>query len=164
MEDHICLGVGCKECLVLGINNGKKSRLKKTTKTLKNNSKNQERAIAKDYVKAGFEKARRVPGSGAFANLPADVDPGELLLLEAKMTRTGRMIIDPEWLSKTERQAKEMGRPFYALHTWVADESHPFEKWVTIREDYFFELLRRLNAAERELAGDSHEMPSRGVS
>lgn len=149
MTHEFCLGAGCKECASesRGIIKEKKPP---RTKQLRNNSKAQERAIANDYQTAGFTKARRVPGSGAFASLPADVDAGELLLLECKMTRTGRMIIDPAWLAKVEGQAKQMGRPFYALHAWVADKTHPFDKWVCIREDQFFEILRRLNEAEKE--------------
>lgn len=143
-EHEGCLGPSCKCHSLI-------SKPEKGTKNYRNNSKAQERAIAKDYVKAGFPKAHRVPGSGAFVNLPADVDTDSLLLLECKMTRTGKMTLQPAWLEKTEQQAKKMGRPFYALHAWVADKTHPFDKWICIREDYFFELLRRLNEAEGQL-------------
>jgi Holliday junction resolvase len=117
-----------------------------STTARKNRSKAQEREVAKEYVKAGFENARRVPGSGAFATLPGDVDPGRLFLAECKETRRGRLTIDPEWLDKVESQSKSMGRPWYALHTWIGSETSRYRKTVTISEDFFYELLKEYHA------------------
>lgn len=152
-EPHDCVGRLCRDLVKEGTI-GK--RLKNTTKTRNNNSKNQERNLSKRYQDVGFEKARRVPGSGSISILPGDVDPGEWFMGEAKMTRTGKLTIQPTWIRKIAEQAKQMGRPWWVLHTWTAEGLDQFTKCVTLSEDTFYELLRRLKAAEAEL-GDQHD-------
>lgn len=111
-------------------------------KTLKNRSEQQERDIAKSYVAAGFPKARRQAMSGAMRVLPGDVDPGSLFLVEAKQTRTGRIVIDPGWLEQVEKQSRDLGRAgFYALHAWVAKGSDNYKKVVVVSEPLWLVII-----------------------
>lgn len=145
---HSC-SPGCK----CHINSGRIKEAKQPrTKRLRNNSKAQEREIAKSYKEAGFEKARRVPGSGAFSTLPGDIDPQELLLAEAKETRTGKLTLNPDWVDKIENQARQMGRPWWAVHLWVAEDQSRYRKNVVISEEFFFSLLRRIKELENEMS------------
>lgn len=111
-------------------------------KALKNRSEQQERDIAKSYQAAGFPKARRQAMSGAMRVLPGDVDPGSLLLVEAKQTRTGRMVIDPGWLEQVEKQSSDLGRAgFYALHSWVAKGTDHYKKVVIVSEPLWLVIV-----------------------
>lgn len=121
------------------------TKLKNDTRSRKNRSKNQERELARSARLAGFSTAKRVPGSGALAGLPADVDYGEWFLGEAKETRTGRLTIDPEWIKKISNQARQVGRPWWVLHAWVGGETGPYNKVVIMDEKHFFGLMRQLN-------------------
>lgn len=143
VDDHICLGPGCK-CHIKGIIKEKKPP---RTKQLRNNSKAQERHIAKLFKTAGFEQSRRVPGSGSMAILPGDID-SDWFLGEAKMTRTGRMVIVPLWIRKIRKQAQQMGKRWWVLHTWTAEGNDQFEKLVTLDESTFFEILAQAKANE----------------
>jgi Holliday junction resolvase len=148
MEHEGCLGPLCKECLVDNLGKIKEPRQRKN---IRNASKEQERNLSKRFKAAGFEESRRVPGSGNLAILPGDVDAGEWFLGEAKETRTGKQIIDPDWYDKIEAQAKRMGRPWWVLFTWVGTETSRYRKVVSMSEDTFFALIERLRAAESEL-------------
>lgn len=118
-------------------------------KALKNRSKEQEREIAKDYKAAGFPNAKRQVMSGAIHYLKGDVDPGKLLLVEAKMSRSGRIIINPEWLEKVEQESKDLGRAgFYALHSWVAAGSDNYKRAVIVSEPLWYAILSKWNDAE----------------
>lgn len=123
-------------------------RPKNETKARKDRSKHQERELARCYERSGFAKAKRVPGSGALAGLPADVDPGEWFLAEAKETRTGKLTLNPEWIRKIAAQAKQMGRPWWAVHCWVGQETGPYSKVVILDHDHFFELMRLFQDAQ----------------
>jgi hypothetical protein len=135
----------CKECLIEGIQEKKQAKKRVPIKALKNRSRDQELNIAKDYKKVGFLNARRVPMSGAISTMPADVDPGELLLVEAKLTRTGQLVIKTDWLAQVRRQAFDMGRRgYYALHAWVAKGDENYHKVVIVDEDLWFNILSQL--------------------
>jgi len=121
------------------------------TRRIRSNSQNQERAIAESFKEIGFKNSRRQPGSGAFNMILGDVDPGELLLAEAKQTRSGQLTIKHDWIVKIEAQAKQMNRPWWALHTWVAKGESNFRKSVVISEEFFFYILKRMKDAEAEL-------------
>lgn len=143
---HDNLSTNCRQCQIEEMQAKKQAKIRTPIRSLKNRSKHQERLIAKDYVKAGFPKAKRQAMSGAIAILPADVDPGSLLLVEAKQTRTGRMIIDPDWLEHVEKQSKDMGRAgFYALHSWISKDMDNYKKVVVVSEPLWFALLSRWN-------------------
>lgn len=137
----------CRECQLEGMHEKKKGRRSGVPiKALKNRSEQQERDIAKGYVAAGFPKARRQAMSGAMRVLPGDVDPGKLLLVEAKQTRTGRMIIDPGWLLQVEKQSRDLGRAgFYALHSWVAEGTDNYKKVVIVSEPLWLAILGKWN-------------------
>jgi hypothetical protein len=139
----------CKECLLEVIQAKKQAKKRVPIKALKNRSRDQELNIGKDYKKAGFLKARRVPMSGAISTMPADVDPGELLLVEAKLTRTGQLIIKTDWLAQVRRQSFNMGRRgYYALHAWVAQGDENYHKVVVVDEDLWFNILAQLKREE----------------
>src|ERR1700694_1663271 len=115
-------------------------------KSLKQRSEQQERDIAKGYREVGFPHAKRQAMSGALRVLPGDVNPGSLLLVEAKETRTGRMIIDPAWLEQVEQQSRDIGRAgFYALHSWVAKGNNNYKKVVVVSEPLWFAILAKWN-------------------
>lgn len=123
-------------------------RPKNDTKHKRERSQDQERELSRSYRVAGFPQARRVPGSGALAGLPADVDPGSWFLGEAKQTRQGRLTIDPEWVDKIRDQSARIGRPWWVLHAWVAGDNTNFRKLVILDEQHFFEIIKRLKAYE----------------
>lgn len=132
----------CKECYVDGIQTKKQAKSRVPIKKLKNRSRDQELMIAKGYQKSGFPRAKRQAMSGALAILPGDVDPGDLLMVEAKLTRAGQLVIKSEWLAQIQRQAREMGRAgFYALHAWIAKGSEHYNKVVILDEELFFTVL-----------------------
>lgn len=117
----------------------------------KQRSQAQERDIADKYKDAGFKKARRQPSSGALheALLFADVDPGERWLVEAKQSRSGKLVLEPGWLRKVTEEAAKLGRrPL--LHAAVAlDEGH-FERWVAMPEEDWFNILKELKDLDEE--------------
>lgn len=114
----------------------------------KERSQAQERELARSYREAGCEKAKRIAGSGSWGEVVADVDPGEWFLVEAKETRTGKITIDPGWITKVSTQAKQMARPWWALHVWIGEETGPYKKAVVLDEKHFFDLVKRLNDKE----------------
>ena len=120
-------------------------------KALKNRSEQQERLIAKGYVVAGFPKARRQAMSGAMRVLPGDVDPMKLLLVEAKQTRQGRIVIDPQWLLQVRQQSRDLGRAgFYALHSWLAEGDKNYLKVVIVDEALWFAVLKNWNEENKD--------------
>lgn len=132
----------CKECQVEAMQAKKQAKKRTPIKALKNRSRDQENKVADGYKSVGFRHAKRQAMSGALQVLPGDVDPGELLLVECKETRTGRMVIDPEWLAQVMRQSQNMGRSgWYALHSWVADGSKNYHKVVVVDEDLWYSVL-----------------------
>lgn len=118
------------------------------TQHKKQRSKAQERGIARSYGIAGFKTAKRIPGSGAFQGLKGDVDPGEWFLGECKQTRGGRLVIDPRWYDKIEYEARNLGRPWWAVHAWIGDETSNYRRVVILNEPHFFELIRQLKGYE----------------
>ena len=116
----------------------------------KQRSQSQERHLGKEYLAAGFPKSRRVPMSGAVASMPADVDPGALVLVEAKQTRTGKMTFDPKWLLQVREQASRDGREGVA-HCWFAEHTGDYGKVVVIPEEFWFKLLKQFRFMEKEL-------------
>jgi hypothetical protein len=137
----------CKECLMMEMQARASVRKGTPIKKLKNRSEQQERTVAKSYVAAGFPKARRQAMSGAMRVLPGDVDPGTLFLVECKMTRQGKMIIDPDWLEHVEQQSRDLGRAgFYALHSWIAKGSDNYKKVVVVSEPLWLAILSKWNA------------------
>src|SRR6266704_1591530 len=126
---------------------GQKKREKeiilKDVKHNKQRSQTEERKIASEYKDAGFAKARRQPMSGALhgAALLADVDPGSLFLVEAKMSRSGKLVLETDWLKKIKEEAKSQNRrPL--LHGAVAMDEGQYERWVSMPEDDWFKLLK----------------------
>ncbi|SRR5258708_34666346 len=117
----------------------------------KERSQAQERELARSYQRIGFPQARRVPGSGAIASLPGDVDVEDLLLVEAKESRRGTLTINPDWIGKIRYQARNAGKKWYCLHAWVAKETGNYEKVVVVGEDVWLNLIAQLKVLqERE--------------
>jgi hypothetical protein len=72
-----------------------------------------------------------------------------LLLVEAKQTRTGQLIIKPDWLAQVRKQATNIGRRgYYALHAWVAKGDEHYHKVVIVDEDLWFAILSQLKREE----------------
>lgn len=115
-------------------------------------SQAQERDIAKDYKDAGFTKARRVPMSGALheAALIADVDPGERYLIEAKQSRSGKLVLETTWLKKIKAEAASQNRK-PLLHAAVALGEGQYERWVAMPESDWFQLLKEMKETANEL-------------
>ncbi len=133
---------------------GKKNRERLISRDVKHNkqrSQAQERDIAKDYKDAGFEKARRVPMSGALheAALLADVDPGEKYLVEAKQTRSGKLVLENVWLKKIKAEAASQNRK-PLLHAAIALDEGQYERWVAMPEEDWFGLLKEHKDLEEE--------------
>ena len=114
----------------------------------KERSQTQERQLARSYRESGFEKAKRIAGSGSWGEVIADVDPGEWLLVEAKETSTGKLTLNSDWIKKISYQAKKMGRRWWTVHCWIGEETGPYEKVVVLDEKHFFELMKLLHAKE----------------
>jgi hypothetical protein len=127
-----------------------KRRPRNDPKARKDRSKAQERGISGSYRSAGFTQSRRIPGSGAFEGLKGDVDSGSWFLAECKQTRGGRLTIDPHWYDKIEREARDLGRPWWVLHAWVGNETSNYRRVVILDEDHFFQLIKRLKDYEQE--------------
>jgi hypothetical protein len=138
----------CKECLIEGFRVEKQAKKGTPIKALKNRSRDQEMKVSKDYKEAGFPKSKRQTMSGAISYLPGDVDPGELLLVECKLTRAGQLVIKTDWLAQIQKQARDMGRHWYALHAWVAGESEHYNKVVIVDEGLWFKVLKDYKDAE----------------
>lgn len=117
----------------------------------KQRSQAQEREIAKDYRDAGFERARRVPMSGALheAALLADIDPGEKYLVEAKQTRSGKLVLQNTWLKKIKAEAASQNRK-PLLHAAIALDEGQYERWVCMPEEDWFSLLKETKDMEEE--------------
>lgn len=141
---HTHAGVGQKKQI-------NEDMIKKDVGHNKQRSQAQERNIAKGYKDAGFDKARRQPSSGALheALLFADVDPGERWLVEAKQTRSGKLVLETEWLKKiTEESASQGRKPL--LHAAVALDEGQYERWVAMPESDWFDLIKELNDLDEE--------------
>lgn len=138
----------CRDCQIEAIQ-AKKQFKRGPIKALKNRSRAQELEIGKEYRAAGFKKARKVPFSGAITDLKGDVDPGELFLAEAKLTRTGQLVIETKWLEKIRQEALDKGRNgWYALHAWIANGNEHYHKVVVVDEELFYKLLQGYKYAE----------------
>lgn len=125
--------------------------ISKDVKHNKQRSQAQERDIAGKYKDAGFHKARRQPSSGALheALLFADIDPGERFLVEAKQSRSGKLVLEPEWLRKIKAEAASQNRrPL--LHAAVAIDEGQYERWVALPEEDWFNLIKELKDLEEE--------------
>lgn len=154
-SDQLCLhGFDadlCRECQVEAMQARKQAKKPTSIKSLKNRSKDQEREVAKSYQKAGFPHARRIPMSGAIQHWKGDVDPGELLLVECKQTRSGKLVIEPDWLAQVQKQSKDIGRAgFYALHGWVAKDTEQYHKIVVLPEELWLAILGEWMGREEE--------------
>lgn len=142
----------CRQCQIEAMHDKKQAKRGTPIKALKNRSEQQERLIAKGYVVAGFPKARRQIMSGAISTLKGDVDPGSLLLVEAKQTRSGKLVIDPDWLEKVEKESKDLGRAgFYALHGWVSKNMDNYKRVVVVSEPLWFAILSKWNEESPEI-------------
>jgi hypothetical protein len=89
--------------------------------------------------------------SGALheALLFADVDPGERYLVEAKMTRSGKLVLETEWLKKITAEAASQNRK-PLLHAAIALDEGQYERWVSMPESDWFELLKQTKELEAE--------------
>ncbi len=144
-----CIQENCKHRQVAKLEERRQeSKLKTDPKHNKARSQNQERNIAKEYQKAGFEKSRRVPMSGAIVGLKGDIS-SDLFLAEAKMTRGGRLVVDPSWIQKIQQEAQDVGKQ-WVLHAWAAGKEDNFTKVVILNEEYFFKLIAQLKAFQDE--------------
>lgn len=125
--------------------------ISKDVKHNKQRSQAQERDLAKDYKDAGFNKARRVPMSGALheALLLADVDPGEKYLVEAKQTRSGKLVLETAWVKKIKAEAASQNRK-PLLHAAIALDEGQYERWVSMPEEDWFQLLKEYKALDNE--------------
>ena len=137
--------VGSSEHVYLFPKPTRKPKLKNDTRARKQRSKHQERELARSYRLAGFPKAHRQDLSGSLRDKPGDIDPGDYLLAEAKETRQGRLVLDPEWISKIRIQAKSLSRPWYALHAWVGREIGDYYTVAIVDEKHFFQLIKKEN-------------------
>jgi hypothetical protein len=139
--------------LANGRNRNKIDMIKKDPKHNRQRSQAQERSVTDEYKDIGY-KARKVPGSGAFhdAMLLADVDVENLLLVEAKETRTGKMTIDPEWVGKVRAEAHALGKRFWAIHAWVAEGEKNYDKLVIMDQITWMTLLAERKDMEKENA------------
>jgi Holliday junction resolvase len=130
---------------------GHRNRIARDVKHNKQRSQSEERKINTEYKAAGFDKSRRVPMSGALheALLFADVDPGERYLVEAKMTRSGKLVLETEWLKKITAEAASQNRK-PLLHAAIALDEGQYERWVSMPESDWFELLKQTKELEAE--------------
>lgn len=141
----------CLDCLREGIHEAKQAKKRVPIKTLKNRSRDQEIKIGKDYKEAGFPRAKRQTMSGAISYLPGDVDPGELLLVECKLTRAGQLVIKTDWLAQVRKQAQDMGRAgYYALHAWISKDNEHYNKVVIVDESLWMKVLKDYKDAEAQ--------------
>lgn len=125
--------------------------ISKDVKHNKQRSQAQERGIGQGYKDAGYTKARRQPSSGALheALLFGDVDPGERWLVEAKQTRSGKLVLETDWLKKITAEAiSQNRRPL--LHAAVALDEGQYERWVALPEEDWFDLITELKSLEDE--------------
>jgi Holliday junction resolvase len=136
-----------------GKRKNKAELINKDVKHNKQRSQAEERKIATEYKDAGFDKSRRVPMSGALhdALLLADVDPGSTFLVEAKMSRSGKLVLETEWLKKIKAEAASQNRrPL--LHAAVALDEGQYERWVAMPEEDWFKTLKEYKDLEQENA------------
>ena len=124
---------------------------KRDVKHNKQRSQAQERGIAVGYKEAGFIKSHRVLMSGALheAVLLADVDPGERFLVEAKQTRSGKLVLETDWLKKIKAEAAAVGRK-PLLHAAVALDEGQYERWVAMPEEDWFDYVKELKDLDQE--------------
>lgn len=151
-------GVFCKHRQVAHTHSGIGQRkrvddelISKDVRHNKQRSQAQERDIAGKYKDAGFNKARRQPSSGALheALLFADVDPGERWLVEAKQSRSGKLVLEPDWLRKIKEEAFSQNRK-PLLHAAVAVGEEHYERWVALPEEDWFDLIKELKDLHEE--------------
>ncbi len=142
-----------KETQLANAPGGHRNRIARDPKHNRQRSQAQERSLADDYKDIGFSKARKQPGSGAFheAMLYSDVEVEDLFLAECKETRTGKMVIDPEWVGKVRAEAAAMSKKFWAIHSWVAKDEGHYKKLVVVDETTWMSLLRERNELRKEL-------------
>jgi hypothetical protein len=89
--------------------------------------------------------------SGALheAALLADIDPGERYLIEAKQSRSGKLVLQTEWLKKIKAEAASQNRrPL--LHAAIALDEGQYERWVSMPEEDWFKLLKEYKDLEIE--------------
>lgn len=130
----------------------KKGKWSRTIKSAKGRATAMETKVAEGYKASGFSRARRVPMSGAIVGvLPGDVDPGEEFLCECKMSRSGKLQVQPKWWKQIKQQARDAGRT-PVLHGWVAEADDPYDKVVMVPEEVWYALLKERNDLQVELA------------
>jgi len=89
--------------------------------------------------------------SGAIATMKGDVDLGELFLVEAKLTRSGQLIIKHDWLEQVQKQSKDIGRAgFYVLHSWIANGSEHYNKIVCIDEGLWYAIVKHFKEKDEK--------------
>lgn len=130
---------------------GRRNKIKRDVSHNKARSQSEERKINQEYKAAGFDKSRRVPMSGALheALLFADVDPGEKYLVEAKMTRSGKLVLQTVWLKKIKAEAASQNRK-PLLHAAIALDEGQYERWVSMPEEDWFQLLKEHKDMDEE--------------
>lgn len=91
--------------------------------------------------------------SGALhgAALLADVDPGEKYLVEAKQTRSGKLVLQNDWLKKIKAEAASQNRK-PLLHAAIALDEGQYERWVSMPEEDWMSLLKEHKDLEEENA------------
>jgi Holliday junction resolvase len=141
-----------KETQLANAPGGHRNRIARDVKHNKQRSQSEERKIDKEYKAAGFDKSRRVPMSGALheALLFADVDPGEMFLVEAKMTRSGKLVLETEWLKKIKAEAASQNRK-PLLHAAIALDEGQYERWVSMPEENWMQFLKEYKNFEEEV-------------
>lgn len=145
-------GVGQKKNRQVNSSADEDRLIKKDIKHSKDRATAQEYAVRDEYREAGYTKARKVPGSGAYhdAALFSDVEVENLLLVECKETRTGKLTIDPEWVKKVEGEAKAMGKRWWAIHAWAAEGEAHYDKLVIVDQQTWMDLVKQLKDLEEE--------------
>lgn len=146
-------GVGMKRSRAIDSPADEDRLIKKDIKHSKDRATAQEYAVRDEYREAGYPKTRKVPGSGAYhqAILFSDVEVEDLLLVECKESRSGKLQIEPEWVSKVDGESKAMGKPWWAIHAWVAEGEKHYDKLVVVKQETWMDLMKQLKDLKEEL-------------
>lgn len=149
---HTRAGIGQKKNRQVNSSLDEDRLIKKDVKHNKDRATAMEYAVRDEYREAGYLKTRKVPGSGAYhdAILFSDVEVEDLLLVECKESRTGKLQVEPEWVSKVEGESKAMGKPWYAIHAWVAEGEKHYDKLVVTKQETWMQLIKQLHDLDEE--------------
>jgi Holliday junction resolvase len=149
---HTRAGVGMKKNRQVNSPADEDRLIKKDVKHNKDRATAQEYAVRDEYREAGYLKTRKVPGSGAYhdAQLFSDVEVENLLLVECKESRTGKLQIEPEWVKKVSQEAKMMGKQWWAIHAWTAEGEQHYDKLVVVDQQTWMDLVKQLHDLTEE--------------